>query len=195
MIFLVRHGESDWNVARRTQGQAAHPRLTEVGRAQARAVADALFAELGPAAVTTIVSSDLARAVQTAEIIAGVTGAGVRTDPRLREQSLGTLEGLGYEESLAAGSALDWSDPDVRPGGGESPREVAARMTAALSDLPQESITVVVSHGDAIRCALVGRSGGAFGGEWIEVPNGSAAVLDGDEPVRWLAVARPVTPR
>jgi len=195
VIYLVRHGESEWNVVRRTQGQSPHPRLTDTGRAQARTAARAMLADIGPAAVEEIVSSDLVRATQTAELIAKMLGAPVRVDPRLREQSLGTLEGLSYDESYAAASALDWSDPEMRPGGGESVREVAARMSAALGVLPPDVITVVVSHGDAIRTALLAHTGQQLGTAWLEVPNGSVAVLDGSAPVRWLPVDAPVSPR
>ena len=159
MIYLVRHGESEWNVAQRTQGQTRLPQLTEHGRAQAQAAARALLADIGSTPVSCVVSSDLVRAVQTAEIVAGVLGTRLCVDARLREQSLGSFEGLSYAESFAAGSAFDWSDPDLRVGGGESLREMATRMTTALSDFADELITtgaiVVVSHGDAIRAALL----------------------------------------
>jgi broad specificity phosphatase PhoE len=200
VIYLVRHGESEWNVAQRTQGQTWHPRLTGHGCAQAQAAARALLADLGSTPVSCVVSSDLVRAVQTAEIVAGVLGARMCVDARLREQSLGSFEGLSYAESFAAGSAFDWSDPDLRVGGGESLREMATRMTTALSDFADELNTtgaiVVVSHGDAIRALLAGRVGAFPGaGTWVDVPNGSVAVLDGTNGARWLAVDLPVNGR
>ena len=200
VIYLVRHGESEWNVAQRTQGQTRHPQLTEHGRAQAQAAARALLADIGSTPVSCVVSSDLVRAVQTAEIVAGVLGARLCVDARLREQSLGSFEGLSYAESFAAGSAFDWSDPDLGVGGGESLREMATRMTTALSDFADELITtgaiVVVSHGDAIRALLAARVGALPGaGTWVDVPNGSVAVLDGTNGARWLAVDLPVNGR
>jgi broad specificity phosphatase PhoE len=201
VIYLVRHGESEWNVAQRTQGQTRHPQLTEHGRAQAQAAARALLADIGSTPVSCVVSSDLVRAVQTAEIVAGVLGTRMCVDARLREQSLGSFEGLSYAESFAAGSAFDWSDPDLRVGGGESLREMATRMTTALSDFADELITtgaiVVVSHGDAIRAALLAARVGALpgAGTWVDVPNGSVAVLDGTNGARWLAVDLPVNGR
>jgi broad specificity phosphatase PhoE len=200
VIYLVRHGESEWNVAQRTQGQTRHPRLTEHGRAQAQAAARTLLADIGSTPVSCVVSSDLVRAVQTAEIIAGVLGSRRCVDARLREQSLGSFEGLSYAESFAAGSAFDWSDPDLRVGGGESLREMATRMTTALSDVADELINsgaiVVVSHGDAIRALLAARVGALPGaGTWVDVPNGSVAVLDGTNGARWLAVDLPVNGR
>ena len=198
MIYLVRHGESAWNIAQRTQGQTPHPRLTEHGRAQAQAAARALLADIRNTPVSCVMSSDLVRAVQTAEIIAAVLGARMCVDARLREQSLGSFEGLSYAESFAAGSALDWSDPDLRVGGGESLREMATRMTTALSDFADELISmgavVVVSHADAIRALLAAREGALPGaGVWVDVPNGSIVVLDGTNGARWLAVDLPST--
>jgi len=150
--------------------------------------------------VSCVVSSDLVRAVQTAEIVAGALSARMCVDTRLREQSLGSFEGLSYAESFAAGSAFDWSDPDLRVGGGESLREMATRMTTALSDFADELINsgaiVVVSHGDAIRALLAARVGALPGaGTWVDIPNGSVAVLDGTNGARWLAVDLPVNGR
>jgi probable phosphoglycerate mutase len=197
VIYLVRHGQSEWNVARLTQGQTAHPRLTELGRAQVAAATRALLTDLGHTPVVQVVTSDLVRAVESAEIIAMATGAAVRTDPRLREQSLGRFEGLGYEEAFAAGSALDWSDPDQRVGGGESLREVSERMTGVLAELSADgAVVVAVSHGDAIRAALAARAGhGPGDAVWVEVPNGSVACLDDSSEVRWLPTALPVSSR
>jgi 2,3-bisphosphoglycerate-dependent phosphoglycerate mutase len=200
VIYLVRHGESEWNVAQRTQGQTPHPGLTEHGRAQSRAAARALLADIGSTPVSRVVSSDLVRAIQTAEIIAAMLGARMCVDARLREQWLGSFEGLSYAESFAAGSAFDWSDPDLRVGGGESLREMATRMTTALSDFVDELISpcaiVVVSHGDAIRALLAARVGALpGGGPWVDVPNGSVAVLNGTNGARWLAVDLPVNGR
>lgn len=160
VIYLVRHGESEWNVARRTQGQTVHPRLTDLGKAQARAATRALLTDLGGASVAHVVSSDLVRAVETAQIIAAASDCVVLTDERLREQSLGTFEGLGYDEMLAAASGLDWADPALRVGGGEATGEVSQRMTEVLDELAVGgAAVVVVSHGDAIRAALTARAG------------------------------------
>lgn len=197
MIYLVRHGESEWNVARLTQGQTAHPRLTELGKQQAIAATKALIADAASNSIDEVVSSDLGRAVETAEVIAAAAGCVVRTDPRLREQSLGSFEGLGYEATLAASSELDWSDPELRVGGGETLREVSRRMTQALAELAATGkAVVVVSHGDAIRIALSAPSGqSAADGVWLEVPNGSVCCLEEPADVRWLPVNLPLTSR
>lgn len=178
----MRHGQSEWNLTRRTQGQTVHPRLTPLGRAQARAAAAAIAAD-GP--VSQVVTSDLVRAVETAEVIAGVLGVPVRHDVRLREQHLGSFEGLGHDELLAAADGTDFTDPDLPVGGGESLRQLTSRVCATVASCADG--TVLVSHGDAIRAVLTARAGHPPGaGDWIEVPNGSVAAACDGEPVRWL---------
>ncbi len=91
-FWLVRHGESEWNVARRIQGQSpAAPGLTATGRSQAAEAALEL-ARRAPRA-NRIVASDLPRTAETAKIIAARLGLPVESDAGLREQSLGVLEG------------------------------------------------------------------------------------------------------
>lgn len=195
MIYLVRHGQSEWNRLRRTQGQTAHPPLTDLGRQQASAAAAAILADLahpGPAPrpVAVVVSSDFARATETARTIALVVSAPLRLDRRLREQGLGVFEGAGYDETFAAAAAVDWSDPDLRVGGGESARDVSERVAAALADIPAGTTTVVVSHGDAIR-SIFGHLAGCQPGRapWVDVPNGGVAALEAGRPPRWLVPA------
>lgn len=213
-VYLVRHGQSEWNVARRTQGQVAHPRLTEVGRAQAAAAADVIAADLtthlrAPRCVMTrVITSDLTRAVETAQVVADRLGAAVSHDARLREQALGHLEGCTYEETFAAAEAHDWSDP-TRPvvAGAESPMQVYVRMAAVLAEVgasrdpaalrsgraprsaqaPRSAdATVLVSHGDAIRMAVASLRGQQpHEADWVEVPNGAVARIDAE--LTWLA--------
>jgi 2,3-bisphosphoglycerate-dependent phosphoglycerate mutase len=192
MIYLVRHGQSEWNVLQLTQGQSPHPRLTPLGRRQAAAAAVAIRADLDDRRVAAIVSSDLARAVETAGILADTLAAPVRLDRRLREQALGELEGVGYDQTFAAAASLDLTDPDLRLGGGESAREVSARVADAFAHLDGGGISVVVSHGDTMRSALGLIAGFAPGAApWVEVPNGGVVVIEGDRPVRWLTAVEP----
>jgi 2,3-bisphosphoglycerate-dependent phosphoglycerate mutase len=186
VIYLLRHGESEWNVARITQGQSAHPRLTVRGRDQVRTAATALRDGIAAEIIPTIVSSDLTRAVETANLVAAAFATSWTADVRLREQSLGAFEGLSYDESFARGSALDLSDPDARVPGGESRTEVAARMCAVLDDHVSTAALIVVSHGDAIRATLAQRTGTS---DWIDVPNGSVAVLDKHNNLSWLPLS------
>lgn len=177
-VLLVRHGESEWNVARLTQGQTVHPELTVLGAEQAAQAAKVVAAALGPDQPVRVLSSDLVRARQTAEAVASVLGVVVELDERLREMALGDLEGCSYEETWRRGEEHDWSDPDLRVGGGESPREVHDRMAAvvaaALAVAAAGTAVVLVTHGDALRYAANALAGhGPLDGEWLEVPNGA----------------------
>ena len=179
MIYLVRHGQSEWNLLRRTQGHIQHPALTELGRRQAAAAARTIRrdCELSGRRARSVVSSDLARAVQTAEIIAGALGIPLSVDRRWREQGLGRLQGMGYDATFAA-LAAGPVGPDVPIGGGESARQVTDRVAAALSGLDPAEVTVVVTHGDTIRCLLAHVAGAAPEEAVSEpVPNGTVLAL------------------
>jgi broad specificity phosphatase PhoE len=180
MIYLVRHGQSEWNLLRRTQGQVSHPGLTELGRRQASAAAQTIRAdaERNGRQVTSVIGSDLVRAVQTAQVVAGDLAVPMHLDGRWREQCFGRLEGLGHEETRAElGSHR--ADPDALIGGGESARQVTERVIAALGDLEPTKATVVVTHGDTIRCLLAYVLGIAAVDAPDPVPNGSVIVLEG----------------
>jgi probable phosphoglycerate mutase len=189
-VYLVRHGQSEWNVLRLTQGQTPHPRLTATGRAQARAAAETLARELagrGPGAAR-VLTSDLVRARETAHIIGERLGVVPQDDPRLREQHLGALEGRGYDETWAVAAEHDWSDPGLPVAGGESLLDVRRRMAGVLDGLDRSVATVLVSHGDAIRTAVAQLRGEeSHRAAWVEVPNGAVARL-GDR-VTWLGPA------
>src|SRR6266516_4611482 len=88
-LLLVRHGETDWNAAGRLQGHTDRP-LNDFGRAQAKKLAE----QLANDGITAIYASDLARARETAEIVAE------RIDADLREKNWGTWEGLTSGERL-----------------------------------------------------------------------------------------------
>ena len=88
-LILWRHGQTDYNLQGRIQGQVDIP-LNDTGRQQAQRAADDIAA-LGP---TRIVSSPLVRARDTAEVLASLTGLSVEIDPGLVEKSFGTWEGL-----------------------------------------------------------------------------------------------------
>jgi len=160
LVHLVRHGESVWNAARRVQGQSAlAPSLTELGRAQARTAAE-LLSELAPRA-RLVLSSDLARARETALIVAACMGLPLRCDPGLREQHLGELEGRHLAEEREGVTIEDtvdglWLDAARRPPGGESVRDLHSRVHATLARLAAELAAievVVVTHGGPIRVA------------------------------------------
>jgi probable phosphoglycerate mutase len=152
-IVLLRHGRTAWNAERRFQGQADPP-LDEIGRMQAFEAA-ALVAALQP---DVLVSSDLARAAQTAEPLASLTDLPVFFDKRLRERSLGHWEGLTREEVAERYPAelADWlAGRDVTDRGGETREQVAERALAAMADLPAVGTAVLVTH-SATAMALCG---------------------------------------
>ncbi|SFU86239.1 2,3-diphosphoglycerate-dependent phosphoglycerate mutase GpmB [Xenorhabdus koppenhoeferi] len=160
-VYLVRHGETEWNVARRIQGQSDSP-LTEIGRSQAHLVAQRIKSEN----ITHIITSDLGRTRQTAEIIAEACGCEVILEPRLRELHMGVLENrelnsLTSEEESWRKGLVDGT-PNGRIPEGESMSELAIRMRAALEDclnLPTGSRPLLVSHGMALvslLCSVLG---------------------------------------
>ena len=93
-LFLIRHGQSAGNAAGRFGGHSPTP-LSDLGFEQARLTAEALAKEN----VNAIYSSDLLRAVQTAEPLSRLTGIPIITKPEFRERNVGVLEGLTFDES------------------------------------------------------------------------------------------------
>lgn len=160
-VVFWRHGRTEWNLLNRFQGALDVP-LDEVGRAQAIAAAPAL-ARTRP---TSIVSSDLSRAVETARTLAAITGLAVTTDPALRETDGGGWQGLTRAEIIAQDRDLfmSWvAGHDVRPPGGEVRSEVVRRVVGSVdrhaAGLPEGGTLVVVSHGGSIRGAIGGLLG------------------------------------
>lgn len=156
-LVLLRHGRTAWNAEGRFQGQADPP-LDEVGRAQAYEVAH-IIAAMQP---DLMVSSDLRRARQTAEIISHVTGLPFTVDARFRERGLGLWEGLTRDdvERQYPDEFAEWiAGQDVQRRGGETRDEVAARALAGLADLPDVQTTVVVSHGATAMATVNGLLG------------------------------------
>ncbi|MGI8691716.1 MAG: histidine phosphatase family protein [Geodermatophilaceae bacterium] len=143
-LLLWRHGRTAWNAERRFQGHSDVP-LDSVGIAEAAAAA-VLLSEEKP---DLIVSSDLTRAMVTAQALADVTGLPIRTDVRLRESSLGRWEGRTRAdvEREFPGEWQQWvSGSLARRGGGELHSEVADRAQAAAADADGQTV-VLVTHG------------------------------------------------
>ena len=133
-LWLVRHGESTWNVLGLAQGHDDQAQLTRRGLAQARAVAG----ELGGYPIGALYASDLRRARQTAAPVAAALGLRVRCDVRLRERCLGVLEGSAAAAVSPAASGLDGqrvADADARPEGGESLRDFYRRVSGFADEL------------------------------------------------------------
>ena len=149
-VYLVRHGTTEWNVAKRAQGQA-DIELSPEGCKQALAVAH----QLSHLDVDAVYSSDLIRAVDTAAPIAKAHGVEVQTDPAFREIDQGEWEGLSVDEIKKRWPEM-WGPArhyNARPGG-ESPHQVRTRALAGLKRVVEahpDEIVVIASHGGTIR--------------------------------------------
>jgi broad specificity phosphatase PhoE len=142
-LYLIRHAESEGNARKIMQGAAEYP-LSDEGRAQALRAAAHIHA-LDP---LLVVSSDLARAVDTALL---TTGRVDRKDLRLRERGAGPWEGVP-RSSLEAAHPGALEDDALRPDGFEDARDVVARMRAAATELLDLSCVVVaITHGAVLR--------------------------------------------
>ena len=183
-IIIWRHGRTEWNVGDRFQGQADIP-IDGVGYAQAVRAAEVLVAYRP----TGLYSSDLARCYQTAAVLAERTGLEITTDKRLREIHVGSWEGLVGDEVRAANPELArrlWAGEDVRRSPtGESPREVAERMTEALTEIAEaaedHSTVVVATHG------LSGRVGTC---RFVGLPFEHWRLLGGLSNCAWVSIDR-----
>lgn len=155
-LLVARHGETRDNAAQRWQGWNDSP-LTARGVSQAEALGRRLVSEPDP--IAALYSSDLGRAVQTATIVGQPLGLSPATDRDLRERHAGEFSGLSlqqlndrYAADMARrdmGSLLDWTPP-----GGESLRQVLARVLASLDRVGaawRGRSVVVVTHGGVIR--------------------------------------------
>jgi broad specificity phosphatase PhoE len=155
-VLLIRHGQSQGNAERRFGGHTATP-LSELGRAQAEATARALAAE----GVNAIYSSDLLRAVQTADPLARATGLSIEQTSAFRERSVGLMEGLTFEEAAVAHpeeyAALLRRDFEHVLAGGESYRQLLDRAASRLDRAIEENAggtIAVFSHTGTI-CILI----------------------------------------
>jgi len=148
-ILLARHGETDWNLERRVQGHSDTP-LNETGRAQALALAELLEA----AELDAIYASDLARAYDTAQVVAERKGLTVTRLPELRERNFGTWEGLTDDEILRRfpqAKTSSWGDAETK-------EEMAERVLGALHSIAAAhpgGRVLVVTHGGPVRSLLV----------------------------------------
>jgi 2,3-bisphosphoglycerate-dependent phosphoglycerate mutase len=180
VLWLVRHGESTWNVLGLAQGQSDQPRLTPLGARQARYAAG----QLRGRPISAVYASDLRRAVATAAPLAAVLGMGTVRDPRLRERSLGILEGTASAAVPPALSGVAGDrvlDPDAWPPDGESLRDLYRRVATFADDLlspgpPGE--VAVVAHGGTVRVLTAYLRGVPVERmRWEPVANGSVVRL------------------
>lgn len=156
-LVLLRHGRTEWNRIGRAQGHADVP-LDDVGRAQAAVAAEHLVGF----DAALLWSSDLARARETAELVAATAGLEISFDVRLREYDVGVRQGLTFEEfeerypeivsRFRAGEAVDVP-------GAETSEEVGKRMATAMWDavdaLADGETALIVGHGAALRNGIL----------------------------------------
>lgn len=189
-LYLIRHGETDWNREARYQGQRDIP-LNETGRAQARRLGEVLRMLLPAIATFDFVSSRLERAVETMQLVRSALGLdpnGFHIVPEISELSYGHWEGELQAELPTkdpAGVAGKAADPyGWRPSGGESYRDLEVRVSNWLRGLSSD--TVAVSHGGVSRVAR-----GALLGidrkvvPFLEVPQDKVLKL-ADGRMRWI---------
>jgi glucosyl-3-phosphoglycerate phosphatase len=184
-LVLLRHGQTDFNVAGRMQGHLDSV-LTGTGLSQV-ALAAPEVARLAP---DRLVSSDLRRAVDTADVIGAACAVPVKVDARLRETHLGEWQGLTVPEIEAGwpGAIATWrSDPAWAPPGGESRIDVVQRAQPVVAELDAEftdgarATAVLVAHGGLI-AGLVSRL--------LELPTSAWPAIGGIGNCRWAVLAR-----
>ncbi|MGB6986130.1 MAG: histidine phosphatase family protein [Candidatus Aquilonibacter sp.] len=179
MIYVARHGETEWNREGRYQGQRESG-LTPTGVAQARALAAALAKER----VTRVIASPLARCVESARPLADALGVALETDPDLIEIAHGTWEGRLRAE-------VERDDPQtmrlwrehpqlVQFEGGESLHDVEHRWRACMQRLGDADDVAIVTHDVIVRLAILGAMQRPLAQLWdAQVRNGAYARLRG----------------
>jgi broad specificity phosphatase PhoE len=173
-LVLVRHGQTDWNLEGRYQGQKDVP-LNAAGLEQAHQLAQKLAGQHFMA----LFSSDLQRASKTAEILGQVLGLPVRIDRRLREINQGCMEGQLVDFVFLKRN----QDVDTPVPGGESIRQVADRVAAAIDDIAQTYAPgplLVVTHGLALATLLCRVHGFPLESAYQHIPANM-----GTQPIDW----------
>jgi probable phosphoglycerate mutase len=154
LIYLVRHGQTEWNRQRRVMGRLAIP-LSEVGIQQIRQLA----ASLKSWPIEAVVSSPLLRATESAQIIATALGLPFEQHEGLTEIAVGKWEGRYWDEldSDPIMKKFDRTPSKTRPPEGENLREVQKRAIRAIEEILSRgtlSRILVVSHADTIRAMI-----------------------------------------
>ncbi|MBO4582487.1 MAG: histidine phosphatase family protein [Alphaproteobacteria bacterium] len=143
MLYIVRHGQTDWNLGNRIQGIADVP-LNETGRIHAHNVAQ----KLQNLKTQKIVSSDLSRAAETAQIIGNILNITVEYDARLREYDFGGLTGLCRAEIDPQMVEMFFAAPTNF--GAEKLQDAFTRVARFLQDIDYKQNTLAVTHGGVI---------------------------------------------
>ncbi len=153
-IWMIRHGETAWNATGRWQGNAPVP-LSDVGLAQSAALGHYLAAQ--GVQFAALYSSNLTRAMQTAQAVAAALHLDIRPEPLLREVDLGDWQGMTREEAMAWDSvrfAAFHADPVNAPHpNGESRRQLQIRARTAFDHIAtrhRDQTVALVSHGGTL---------------------------------------------
>jgi broad specificity phosphatase PhoE len=187
-IYLIRHGETDWNQENRMQGQTDIG-LNALGIKQAKSIANGL-----PNTIDAIVSSDLSRALDTARAIASANAGKIEVDSSLREIHLGSWEGKTWQEIKA--NHLDSRSilPSDAPHGGESLRVFFERSVAAfhgIVDRYRGRDIAIVTHGGVIKMILCDIQGIPIEQrEHLVVDNASITVITATQEERPFVIVR-----
>lgn len=180
-LYLVRHGETVWNVEARYQGHT-DTSLSEKGLQQAQKLQERFIRE----PIDAIFGSDLNRAAETARIIAKPKGFNVQLTASLRELSFGDWEGLTYDEIVPKHGDLihKWyENPEgITVPGGEPLSSMIKRTTEFIYSLtanqPENSF-IIVSHGGPIRAIVAKLNNIPFNKMWsVKIDNGSITTLE-----------------
>lgn len=157
-LFLTRHGQTDWNIARRYQGHS-NTELNQVGIRQAELLAQRLSKET----IHAIYSSDLSRAMTTADLIKNAQEQApvFHSDMRWRELSFGNWEGMTYREMSAHSPELfdAWMKDSltISTPNGETHRQLAERVQAAFDEIKakhKEETVLIVGHSGSMQTLL-----------------------------------------
>ncbi|MCC7119510.1 MAG: alpha-ribazole phosphatase [Anaerolineales bacterium] len=155
-LLLARHGQTDWNIAGRYQGQSDIP-LNPTGSQQAGRLAKRLSSET----IHAVYSSDLSRAKDTAQAIANFHPLTIQTDSRWRELSFGAWEGLNYQQMSAHSPEVfeKWMlDPQhISTPNGETLSELSRRVISAFDEIKSkhaDQTVLVISHSGALQALL-----------------------------------------
>jgi broad specificity phosphatase PhoE len=153
-LYVVRHGETDWNVAGRLQGQIDIP-LNDIGRGQAARNGQRLLKQVDGVDKLDFVASPLSRAFETMQLLRanmGLERDGFATDHRLKEISYGVCEGRTWPQLPPvdrAGIARSKDPFNWKPDGGESYADLTRRTAEFLAGITRDS--VIVTHGGVTR--------------------------------------------
>ena len=182
-IVVWRHGQTDWNKINRFQGHSDIP-LNEVGKVQVTRAAQVL-AGMNP---TQIISSDLGRAVETAQALADLTGLSFSQHETLRETNGGLWEGKTGSQNRAEDfhNFIRWIDGEDNPAGttGERRSEVAERAIRAIKKAlgdKTDQVLIVTTHGGTARCIL---------GSLLQLPLSHWGVIGGLSNASWSILER-----